>query len=96
MTLNRRLLRLLALTLALPLAWAVQAQEVLRVLTWPGYADPDLVKVFEQRTGSKVELTIIDSDDAMWKRLNENKAGDFDVFAVNVLINAILFHYKDF
>lgn len=83
MTLNRRLLRLLALTLALPLAWAVQAQEVLRVLTWPGYADPDLVKVFEQRTGSKVELTIIDSDDAMWKRLNENKAGDFDVFAVN-------------
>ena len=78
-----RLIRGLVLALVLPLAWAAQAQEVLRVLTWPGYADPDLVKVFEQRTGSKVEVTIIDSDDAMWKRLSENKAVDFDVFAAN-------------
>lgn len=59
------------------------AQETLRVLTWPGYADPDLVKVFEQRTGSKVEVTFIDSDDVMWQKLNKNKASDFDVFAVN-------------
>ncbi|PLX72710.1 MAG: spermidine/putrescine ABC transporter substrate-binding protein, partial [Azoarcus sp.] len=37
------------------------AAEVLRVLAWPGYADPDVVKVFEQRTGSRVEVTVIDS-----------------------------------
>ncbi len=59
------------------------AQDTLRVLTWPGYADPDLVKIFEQQTGSKVEVTTIDSDDVMWQKLNKNQAGDFDVFAVN-------------
>ncbi len=59
------------------------AGDVLRVLTWPGYADPDIVKVFEQRTGSKVEITTIDSDDALWQRVTKNKAEDFDVFAVN-------------
>ncbi len=64
-------------------ATGAQAQGVLRVLAWPGYADPDLVKVFEQRTGSKVEVTIIDSDDVMWQKITRNQAGDFDVFAVN-------------
>ncbi len=64
-------------------ALVVHAQDTLRVLTWPGYADPDLVRAFEQRTGSKVEITYIDSDDAMWQKLNKNKAVDFDVFAVN-------------
>lgn len=59
------------------------AQNTLRVLAWPGYADADLVKVFEQRTGSKVEVTVIDSDDVMWQKLNRIKAEDFDVFAVN-------------
>jgi len=73
----------LAWALALLLAQAALAQGTLRVLTWPGYADADLVKVFEAKTGSKVEVTTIDSDDVMWQKLNKNKANDFDVFAVN-------------
>ncbi|MES2582033.1 MAG: extracellular solute-binding protein [Pseudomonadota bacterium] len=73
----------LGIALTLPLAMAAQAQDTLRVLSWPGYADPDLVKVFERKTGSKVEVTTIDSDDAMWQKLNKNKASDFDIFAVN-------------
>ena len=78
-----------SLTTAAVCAWALAsaqpalAQETLRVLTWPGYADADLVKAFELKTGSKVEVTTIDSDDVMWQKLNKNKAGDFDVFAVN-------------
>ncbi|QTN28547.1 extracellular solute-binding protein [Rhodoferax sp. AJA081-3] len=72
-----------AWVLALSVAQVAMAQDTLRVLTWPGYADPDLVKVFEQQTGSKVEVTTIDSDDVMWQKLNKNKADDFDVFAVN-------------
>jgi putative spermidine/putrescine transport system substrate-binding protein len=72
-----------ALALAFATAHVAFAQPTLRVLTWPGYADPDLVKVFEQQTGSKVEVTTIDSDEVMWQRLNKNKAEDFDVFAVN-------------
>jgi putative spermidine/putrescine transport system substrate-binding protein len=62
---------------------AAFALETLRVLAWPGYADPDLVKIFEQRTGSKVEVSLIDSDDVLWQRISQNQAGDFDVFAVN-------------
>ena len=74
---------LLVLPMALAAQVQTQAQGVLRVLAWPGYADPDLVKVFEQRTGSTVEITVIDTDEAMWRKLGENKASDFDVFAVN-------------
>ena len=76
-------LRGLTLAVVLPMAWGASAQNTLRVLAWPGYADADLVKVFEERTGSKVEVTFIDSDDAMWQRLNKHQADDFDVFAVN-------------
>lgn len=76
-------LRGLVIALAICSAIGTHAQDTLRVLAWPGYADPDLVKDFEQRTGSKVEVTVIDSDDVMWQKLNKNKADDFDVFAVN-------------
>jgi putative spermidine/putrescine transport system substrate-binding protein len=76
-------LRGVLLLLACSLGMGTQAHETLRVLTWPGYADPDLVKIFEQRTGSKVEVTFIDSDDVMWQKLSKNQAQDFDVFAVN-------------
>ena len=81
--LHRWRLQALGLVLALVLPGAAVGAEVLRVLTWPGYADPDLVKVFEQRTGAKVEVTFIDSDDTLWQRINNNQAQDFDVFAVN-------------
>ncbi len=53
------------------------------MLAWPGYADPDLVKVFEQRTGSKVEVTLVGSDEALWEKINTRNGADFDVFAVN-------------
>jgi putative spermidine/putrescine transport system substrate-binding protein len=62
---------------------SVLAEETLRVLAWPGYADPDLVQAFEQRYKVKVEVTLISSDDAMWERLSTRQGGDFDVFAVN-------------
>lgn len=55
----------------------------LRVLAWPGYADAEIVKSFEQRHGAHVELTVIDSDAVLWQKLSANQGGDFDVFAVN-------------
>lgn len=76
-------LRSLVITLVFSCSAGVHGQEILRVLTWPGYADPDIVKIFEQRTGSKVEVTVIESDEVMWQKLSRNKAQDFDVFAVN-------------
>lgn len=57
--------------------------DTLRVLSWPGYADADLVKAFEARTGHQVSVTFIDSDEALWQRVRQNKGQDFDVFAVN-------------
>jgi putative spermidine/putrescine transport system substrate-binding protein len=61
----------------------VFAGETLRVLAWPGYADADLVKVFEKRTKAKVEVTLIDSDEALWQKISTRAAQDYDVFAVN-------------
>ena len=81
-------LGLLALMLAVfqsALAATGTNQQRLRVLAWPGYADADIVKVFEQRTNSKVEVTIVDSDAVLWQKVAQNGTADeaFDVIAVN-------------
>ncbi|TXH89977.1 MAG: extracellular solute-binding protein [Rhodoferax sp.] len=60
-------------------AWA----QTLRVLAWPGYADPDIVRIFEERTGAKVEVSFVESDDQLWERMSAHGGKDFDVFAVN-------------
>ena len=80
--LHFRLLRLALLAVAILPAVGL-AGETLRVLAWPGYADADVVKAFEQRTKSTVEVTVIDSDHVLWQKVSQNNAGDFDVFAVN-------------
>lgn len=56
------------------------AGETLRLLTWPGYADRDLVQVFESRFKVSVEVTYVGSDDEMWERANSKT---FDVVAAN-------------
>lgn len=79
--------RLHALSLTLLILAAglghVQATETLRILTWPGYADPDIVKTFEQRHGIRAEVTTIDSDLDLWKKISQDQGRSFDVFAVN-------------
>lgn len=65
------------------LAASPDATRVLRVLAWPGYAEPEVVKSFEQRHGVRVELTVIDSDEVLWQKMSAGQGGDFDVFAVN-------------
>jgi putative spermidine/putrescine transport system substrate-binding protein len=59
------------------------AGEVLRILAWDGYADPEVVAIFQQRTGVSVEVTYVTSDDDLWNKLARNQGRDFDVFAVN-------------
>jgi len=63
-------------------AWAAPGK-TLRVLAWPGYADPDVVESFEARHGVRVELSLISSDEALWQKIGANRGDDFDVFAVN-------------
>ena len=81
-----RVFRMLVLALALVGASGPRpsmAVETLRVLAWPGYADPDLVKRFEERVGARVEVSFIGSDDALWDRISEPSVRPFDVFATN-------------
>lgn len=84
-----RIARLL-LPLLVLLAWptvgfgaAEEPVRTLRVLAWPGYADPDVVKAFEQRHGVRVDLTLVATDQVLWDRMSANDGADFDVFAVN-------------
>ncbi|WP_205962840.1 ABC transporter substrate-binding protein [Pararobbsia silviterrae] len=61
------------------------AEDTLRVLAWPGYADETTVKAFEARYHAKVEVTVVDSDEALHAQLNPGTAstGPFDVLAAN-------------
>lgn len=65
------------------LAGGARAADTLRVLAWPGYADADIVKAFEQRHKVSVQVSIVASDESLWERIRANRGGDFDVFAVN-------------
>ncbi len=64
-------------------AHATAAQNVLRVLAWPGYADADVVKDFESRFHAKVEVTLVDSDEALWDKMHQGTQPQFDVLAAN-------------
>ncbi len=76
--------RLISLLSVLLLASPAGAGETLRLLTWPGYADRDLVQAFEQRFNVSVDVTYVGSDDEMWERANSGKDGTpFDVIAAN-------------
>jgi putative spermidine/putrescine transport system substrate-binding protein len=61
----------------------VAADKVLRVLAWPGYADADVVKTFETRFHAKVEVTLVDSDEALWAQMHAQGTPPFDVLAAN-------------
>ncbi len=64
-------------------ASAEAAKKVLHVLAWPGYADADVVKTFETRYDVKVEVTLVDSDEALWAQMHAKNAPRFDVLAAN-------------
>jgi putative spermidine/putrescine transport system substrate-binding protein len=62
---------------------AFAQQNVLRVLAWPGYADTDVVKTFESRFNARVEVTLVDSDEALWVKMHAGGKPQFDVLAAN-------------
>jgi putative spermidine/putrescine transport system substrate-binding protein len=75
-------------TIALPpraafAATRAGADKALRVLAWPGYADSDVVKLFETRFHAKVEVTFVDSDETLWAQMHRANPPPFDVLAAN-------------
>jgi putative spermidine/putrescine transport system substrate-binding protein len=79
----RRFAAACALACCALLGGAAHGAETLRVLTWPGYADPDIVRRFEAQYKVKVEVSYVSSDDALRQKIKNNNASDFDVFAAN-------------
>ncbi|SAK61045.1 ABC spermidine/putrescine transporter, periplasmic ligand binding protein [Caballeronia temeraria] len=62
---------------------AFAQDNVLRVLAWPGYADSDVVKQFESRFNARVQVTFVDSDEALWDKMHAGATPPFDVLAAN-------------
>lgn len=62
---------------------SVLAGEVLRVLSWEGYADPDVVEAFARRHGVEVQVTVVDSDTVLWQKLSAEGETSYDVLAAN-------------
>lgn len=84
----RRLLLRLGMSLCLPLLTSLPHTAradtpVLRVLAWPGYVESEVVREFEARHQVRVELTFIDTDEALWQKVTATQGPAFDVFAVN-------------
>ncbi|KVS34472.1 extracellular solute-binding protein [Burkholderia cepacia] len=85
----RRLLIILTLGLLAPGLPAFAASpeavndNVLRVLAWPGYADSDVVSAFEAQFHVRVEVTFVDSDEALWTRMHSAAPPPYDVLAAN-------------
>jgi len=80
--------RLLTFVVFASLLWMAPArasENVLRVLAWPGYADSDVVKTFETRFNARVEVTFVDSDEALWKKMHTGGVPPFDVLAANTV-----------
>lgn len=73
-------------------AASLQAEETLRILTWPGYADNDLVAEFAKLHDVRVEVTLIDTDEVLRSKMQMNQGADFDIFAANT---AEMQHYID-
>ncbi|MFY3384277.1 ABC transporter substrate-binding protein [Paracidovorax sp. MALMAid1276] len=80
---RRRALALLAGGVAGLPGRPARAASVLRVLAWPGYADPDVVAVFEKRHRVKLEVTIVGSDDILRAKLASTAGPGFDLVAAN-------------
>ena len=68
------------LTACLAAPKILKAQQTeLRVFTWEGYAEPEVVSKFEAQNGCKVKLTYTGSVDEMFAKMQGSKGRDFDI-----------------
>jgi len=77
-------MRLIAVGLcAFALHATAAPQTTLRILTWEGYADEDLVAQFEQQNNVNLDISYAYSDDELWQMFNETQNDPYDLIAVN-------------
>jgi putative spermidine/putrescine transport system substrate-binding protein len=73
------------LLLGLVLCWLARAEDVLRVLAWPGYADPAQVKAFEALHHVRVARSFVSLDESLRQKVQANQGDDFDVISANTV-----------
>ena len=56
----------------------INAQNVLKIITWKGYTPPELVKKFEKETGIKLKITYSNNEE-MVAKLRATRGGGFDL-----------------
>lgn len=78
--LSRFLLPIVLLSL---LSLPAQAKPLLRLLTWPGYADENVVAAFAKRYDVDVDVTLVGNDDELRLKLSKNGGRDYDLIAAN-------------
>ncbi len=71
-------LLIICLSLVFLMGQSLAAEKTLRLLTWPGYAPPELIKKFEAETGIKVEASDSSNED-MIAKLRATRGGGFDL-----------------
>lgn len=69
----------LALLLVVSFGLAALAGEVLRILTWEGYAPPELVNKFEKETGIRVEVAYVGDNNALIAKLAATRGTGYDL-----------------
>ena len=70
-------------TMAWSVAPALAEDQVLNILTWPDYVNPDLVKAFEEKTNTKVKFTYFETDRDRDRILLQYTSGNFDLVLVD-------------
>lgn len=69
---------LVAFIFALPFGEAQADDKVLRLITWTGYAPPELIEKFKAETGITVEVTFSNNEEIMSK-LRATRGGGYDL-----------------
>jgi len=78
---NRRLLLLLTLALAVASGACGHKEETLSLLVWEGYADPSFVHAFEEAHHCKVVASYMGSSDELVAKLRGGSAANYDVIS---------------
>ena len=78
---NRRLLLLATLALAVASGACRQKEETLSLLVWEGYADPSFVHAFEEAHHCKVVASYMGSSDELVAKLRGGSAANYDVIS---------------
>ena len=63
--------------------------QVLKILTWAEYMDPEIVKAFEEKTGVKIKFQYFETDRDRDRILLHTDGGDFDLVLVDEITIAV-------